>query len=288
MADAPPPAPEKLAGQLCFGGDNAVFRHQSRDIGGAMTFTLYLPPQAREAGAKLPALLYLSGLTCDHTTFAQKAGAQRFAARHGFVLVAPDTSPRDKRYPGDRSAWDFGVGAGFYVDATQAPWSVGYRMGSYVAQELPALVEAHFPVDPARWGVFGHSMGGHGALVTALRHPERFKSVSAFAPIVAPSAVPWGEKAFNHYLGPDKWTWADWDATELVKTGRTTSHILIDQGTADEFLERELRPHLLEAACEDAGQALHLRMQEGYDHSYHFIQTFMEDHFTHHAKVLGV
>ncbi len=288
----PIPAPRQTGSHLCFGGRNAFYKHDSAEIGGPMAFSLFLPPQAAEAekaGRKLPVLLYLSGLTCDHTVFITKAGAQRFAAQHGFVVVAPDTSPRDKRYPGDRSSYDFGIGAGFYLDATQAPWSEGYRMGSYVGHELPALVEAHFPVDPARWGVFGHSMGGHGALVTALRHPERFKSVSAFAPVVAPSSCPWGQKAFGRYLGADRTAWAEWDATELVKVGRTTPHpILIDQGLDDQFLAQELRPNLFEAACDDAGQRLTLRMQEGYDHSYYMIQTFMEDHFTHHAEVLGV
>ncbi len=281
-------APEKTGSHRCFGGETTFYKHASSEIGGPMAFSVHLPPQAREAGARLPVLLYLSGLTCDHTVFIVKGGAQRLAAQHGFVLVAPDTSPRDRRYPGDRSNYDFGIAAGFYVDATREPWSEGYRMGSYVAKELPALIETHFPVDPARWGVFGHSMGGHGALVAALRHPDRFKSVSAFAPIVAPSSCPWGEKAFGHYLGPDTSRWADWDATELVKTGHTTSPILIDQGTQDQFLEPQLRPHLFEAACDDAGQTLRLRMQEGYDHSYYFIQTFLEDHFAHHAKVLGL
>ena len=276
--------PEKTGSHVCFGGDNTFYKHESSVVGGPMNFTVYMPPQAK-AGKKLPALLYLAGLTCDHTTFIIKGGAQRLAAQHGFILVAPDTSPRDKRYPGDRSNYDFGIGAGFYVDATQEPWKEGYQMGSYVSKELPDMVEDHFPV--AKWGVFGHSMGGHGALITALRNPERFKSVSAFAPIVAPSSCPWGEKALGNYLGTDKSAWTEWDATELVKTGHTTSHILIDQGTADQFLESELHPHLFEAACDDAGQNLHLRMQEGYDHSYYFMQTFMEDHFIHHAKVLG-
>ena len=276
---------EKTGSNFCFGGDTTFYKHESPTIGGPMNFTVYLPPQAK-AGKKVPALMYLAGLTCDHTTFIIKGGAERLAAEHGIILVAPDTSPRDKKYSGDRSFYDFGVGAGFYVDATQEPWKNGYQMGSYVAKELPELIDAHFPV--SAWGVFGHSMGGHGALITALRNPDRFKSVSAFAPIVAPSSCPWGEKALGNYLGRDKSAWAEWDATELVKTGRTTSHILIDQGTADEFLERELHPHLFEAACEDAGQSLKLRMQEGYDHSYYFMQTFMEDHFVHHAKVLGI
>ena len=280
-------APEKTGGHVCFGGDNAFFKHQSSAVGGPMNFTVYLPPQAK-GGGKLPVLFYLAGLTCDHTTFIIKGGAQRLAAQHGIVLVAPDTSQREKRYPGDADKYDFGIAAGFYVDATQDPWRDGYQMGTYVSRELPDLVAEHFPVDPAKMGVFGHSMGGHGALITALRHPDRFKSVSAFAPIVAPSSCPWGEKALGNYLGPDRNAWKQWDATELVKAGKRTSHILIDQGTADQFLQSELHPHLFKEACEAAGQPLNLRMQEGYDHSYYFMQTFMEDHITHHAKVLGV
>lgn len=278
-------APEKTGSHVCFGGENAFYKHQSSAIGGPMNFTVYVPPQAK-SGTKVPALLYLAGLTCDHTTFIIKGGAQRLAARHGLILVAPDTSPRDKRYPGDDEKYDFGIAAGFYVDAKQAPWRDGYQMGTYVSTELPELVEAHFPV--STWGIFGHSMGGHGALVHGLRQPQRFKSVSAFAPIVAPSSCPWGEKALGNYLGRDKDTWKEWDATELVKAGKKTSHILIDQGTADQFLEQELHPHLFEAACKASGQALRLRMQDGYDHSYYTMQTFMEDHIIHHAKGLGV
>ena len=278
---------EKGEAHACFGGETATYAHASEAIGGSMKVSVHLPPQAKDGG-KLPALLYLAGLTCDHTTMMIKGGAQRLAAKYGFILVAPDTSPRDRRHPGDDEAWDFGLGAGFYLDATQAPWRDGYAMGSYVAQELPALIEAHFPVDRARWGVFGHSMGGHGALVTALRHPDKFETVSAFAPICAPAACPWGEKAFGRYLGPDRAGWAEWDATELVKAGRRTSRILVDQGTADQFLAGQLHPHLLEAACEAAGQPLTLRMQAGYDHSYFTMMTFMEDHVTHHMRVLGL
>lgn len=277
-------APEKTESHACFGGDVTMYKHQSSAIGGEMAFTVYTPPQAKSG--ECPALLYLAGLTCDHTTFIVKAGAERLAAEHGFVLVAPDTSPRDKRHPGDDENWDFGIGAGFYLDATQEPWKDGYQMGSYVSQELPDLVEAHFPVSGI-WGIFGHSMGGHGALVTGLRHPERFKSVSAFAPVSSPSQVPWGEKALGNYLGPDKEAWKEWDATELVKSGRKTSHILIDQGSADNFLEKQLRPDLFKEACAAAGQELVSRMQQGYDHSYYFMQTFMEDHFAHHLKTLG-
>lgn len=277
-------APEKTGSHVCFGGDNTFYKHESSVIGGPMNFTVYVPPQAK-GGAKVPALLYLAGLTCDHTTFIIKGGAQRLAAQHGIILVAPDTSPRDKRYPGDDEKYDFGIAAGFYVNATQEPWKNGYQMGDYVAKELPSLVDEHFPV--SKWGIFGHSMGGHGALITALRNPDRFKSVSAFAPIVAPSQVPWGHKALGNYLGQDREGWKQWDATELVKASKTTSHILIDQGTADQFLEEQLRPQIFEEACKAAGQPLKLRMQEGYDHSYYTMQTFMEDHITHHMKVLG-
>ena len=279
-------APEKTESHVCFGGENSFFKHESSAIGGSMSFAVYLPPQAKR-GTKLPALMYLAGLTCDHTTFLIKGGAQRLAAEHGIVLVAPDTSPRDKPHPGDHDTYDFGVGAGFYVDATQEPWKDGYQMGTYVGHELPDLVAEHFPVDTAKFGIFGHSMGGHGALVHGLRQPERFKSVSAFAPIVAPSSCPWGEKALGNYLGPDRSTWRDWDATELVKAGKRTSHILVDQGTGDQFLEKELHPNLFVEACKAAGQPLNLRMQEGYDHSYYTMMTFMQDHITHHAKRLG-
>jgi S-formylglutathione hydrolase len=278
-------APDTIGKHRCFGGENGFYKHASSEIGGAMTFTVYVPPQAKHR--KVPALMYLAGLTCTHETFIIKGGAQRLAAEHGVILVAPDTSPRDKRHPGDDEKWDFGIAAGFYVDATQAPWRDGYRMGSYVSNELPALIEEHFPVDASKWGVFGHSMGGHGALITALRNPDRFKSVSAFAPIAAPSSCPWGEKALGNYLGPDKETWKAWDATELVKAGKKTTPILIDQGTADQFLERELHPHLFLDACQKAGQLVTLRMQGGYDHSYYLMSTFMEDHIKHHVTVLG-
>ena len=281
-------APEKTGSHVCFGGDNTFFKHESTSVGGPMNFTVYVPPQAKQGG-KLPVLMYLAGLTCDHTTFIIKGGAQRLAAKHGIVLVAPDTSQREKRYDGDAEKYDFGIAAGFYVDATQAPWKDGYQMASYVSKELPDLINEHFPVDPAKWGVFGHSMGGHGALITGLRNPDRFKSVSAFAPISSPSQVPWGEKALGNYLGPDKSSWKEWDATELVKAGKKTAqHILVDQGSADQFLEKELQPEIFKRACEEAGQPLVSRMQEGYDHSYYFMQTFMEDHITHHAKVLGI
>jgi S-formylglutathione hydrolase len=276
----------EISRHRCFGGEVAFFRHDSKEIGGQMRFSIFRPEQAL-AGIQVPALLYLAGLTCTEEHLMAKGGATLFAAEAGYILVASDTSPRDKRHPGDDANWDFGIGAGFYLDATQEPWRDGYRMGSYVAKELPALIEANFPVDAQKWGIFGHSMGGHGALVAALRNPEKFRSVSAFAPVAAPSASPWGEKAFNNYLGPDKTSWAEWDATALVEQGKKAPPILIDVGTKDQFLERELHPHLFEAACAKSGQKLTLRRQEGYDHSYYFISTFMGDHIAHHKAILG-
>ncbi|MGE0719758.1 MAG: S-formylglutathione hydrolase, partial [Alphaproteobacteria bacterium] len=227
------------------------------------------------------------GLTCTEETFVIKAGALEHAAAAGIALVAPDTSPRDRRYPGDDAAWDFGQGAGFYIDATAEPWRDGWRMWSYVTRELPALIDREFPVDPARWGVFGHSMGGHGALVSALRNPDRFRSVSAFAPIAAPMRCPWGEKAFSGYLGADRTQWAAYDATELVKGGARAPEMLVDQGLADQFLATQLNIDLFEATCREAGQKLTLRRHEGYDHGYFFIQTFIADHIRHHARALA-
>ena len=269
----------------CYGGSVGVYAHGSSEIGGGMRFSIYLPPAADRG--RVPALLYLAGLTCNEDTFMTKAGAIPHAAAAGLALVAPDTSPRDRRHPGDDTDWDFGLGAGFYVDATQAPWRDGYRMYSYVTQELPALIAANFPVDGQRLGVFGHSMGGHGALVAALRNPQRFRSVSAFAPICAPMRCPWGEKAFSNYLGPDRDAWRAYDATELVRAGARAPEILIDQGEADQFLETQLHPHLLEEACRETGQPLQLRRHPGYDHSYYFIQTFIADHVRHHSRALS-
>ena len=269
----------------CYGGSVGVYAHGSSEIGGGMRFSIYLPPAADRG--PVPALLYLAGLTCNEDTFMTKAGAIPHAAAAGLALVAPDTSPRDRRHPGDDTDWDFGLGAGFYVDATQAPWRDGYRMYSYVTQELPALIAANFPVDGQRLGVFGHSMGGHGALVAALRNPQRFRSVSAFAPICAPMRCPWGEKAFSNYLGPDRDAWRAYDATELVRAGARAPEILIDQGEADQFLETQLHPHLLEEACRETGQPLQLRRHPGYDHSYYFIQTFIADHVRHHSRALS-
>ena len=267
--------------QRCFGGVQGFYAHESAVCGGEMRFAVFMP-NTRE---RVPVLYYLAGLTCTEETFVIKAGAQRAAAELGVAIVTCDTSPRAMRYPGDDASWDFGLGAGFYVDATEAPWSASYCMAAYVTSELRALVEANFPVGDAR-GIFGHSMGGHGALVLALQNPELYRSVSAFAPIVAPSRVPWGEKAFSNYLGSDRTKWRAWDACELVRERKLSSRILIDQGTADKFLERELQPELFEEACRASGQELTLRRHEGYDHSYYFIATFVEDHLRHHAGIL--
>ena len=269
-----------------FGGQVQYLSHASAEIGGEMRFAIFLPPAAERG--PVPALFYLAGLTCTEETFITKAGALRRAAEAGIALVAPDTSPRDRRFPGDDAAWDFGQGAGFYVDATEAPWNGAYRMYSYVTRELPDLVTAEFPVDGGRMGIFGHSMGGHGALVAGLRNPDRFRTVSAFAPIAAPSHCPWGEKAFGNYLGPDRAAWAAYDATELVAGGARTSGILVDQGLDDQFLATQLHPDRFEAACRRAGQKLTLRRHAGYDHGYFFIQTFIDDHIDHHAAVLGL
>ena len=234
----------------------------------------------------MPALYYLAGLTCSEETFVIKAGAQRLAAEYGLALVACDTSPRGLDLPGDSESWDFGVGAGFYLDATELPWAGHYRMSSYVNEELPALIEANFPVRGDKRGIFGHSMGGHGALVTALRNPQRWQSVSAFAPIANPCAVPWGEKGFGNYLGDDRRRWEEWDASLLIKAKAFPGKILVDQGEADQFLEKQLKPEALEAAAKVSGQALELRRHAGYDHSYWFIQSFVADHLAHHAQAL--
>jgi S-formylglutathione hydrolase len=249
-----------------------------------MRFAVYQPPQAKSQ--RVPVLYFLSGLTCTEENFMVKAGAQQFAAKYGLMLVAPDTSPRNTGIEGEDDDWDFGTGAGFYVDATVEPWSSHYRMYSYVVHELPDLMAEHFPVEPDKQGIFGHSMGGHGALVCALRNPEQYKSVSAFAPIAAPMRCPWGEKAFTHYLGSNPETWRAYDASELVLIAGYNRSILIDQGTADPFLEEQLLPEVFKEACEKAGQPLTLRYQEGYNHSYYFIATFMEDHIRHHAAAL--
>lgn len=276
---------EKISEARSFGGTQLACRHSSRETGTEMTFGIYLPPQA-EAGAPLPILWFLSGLTCTHANVVEKGGYQRVCAELGLILVAPDTSPRGAEVP-DEPEYDFGQGAGFYVDATQQPFAANYRMDSYVAAELPDLIAAEFPADMERQAIAGHSMGGHGALTLALRNPGRYRSVSAFAPIVAPSRVPWGEKALGRYLGPDRSAWRAYDAVALIEDGARLPELLVDQGGADSFLERELKPELLQAACRDSGIPLTLRMQEGYDHSYFFISTFMEDHLRWHWQRLS-
>jgi S-formylglutathione hydrolase len=269
----------------CYGGWHKRFTHRSTAVNCDMTFAVYLPPGV-EAGERAPVLYWLSGLTCTDENFMQKAGAMRLAAELGLVLVAPDTSPRGDDVPDDpEGSWDFGKAAGFYVDATQDPWSRHYRMHDYVVNELPALIERTFPVTDRR-GVAGHSMGGHGALVCALRNPGRYASVSAFSPIVNPSAVPWGEKAFGYLLGPDRTAWAAWDACALIAEAQERLPILVDQGDADGFLEKQLRPEALRQAADAVGHPLELRMQPGYDHSYYFITSFIDDHLRHHARAL--
>lgn len=275
---------ETLKEHRCFGGTQGVYAHDSRETRCRMEFAVYVPPQAPHS--RIPVLYWLSGLTCTWANFTEKAGAQRYAAEHGIVLVAPDTSPRGTDFPGEHEAYDFGSAAGFYVDATQEPWSQNYRMYSYVTKELPALVEASFPVDPDRAGIFGHSMGGHGALICALKNPDRYRSLSAFAPISAPMRVPWGEKAFSGYLGADRQAWRAWDASELAAGADWKTEVLVDQGTADDFLETQLRPQLLQEACRAAGIPLTLRYQAGYDHSYYFMASFIRDHIAHHARDL--
>jgi S-formylglutathione hydrolase len=269
----------------CFGGEQRIYKHDSTETRGPMKFGAFVPPQA--AKGKVPVLYYLAGLTCNEETFAIKAHAQQTAAELGILLITPDTSPREPRIPGDADSWDFGIGAGFYVDATQTPWSGNYRMYSYVTRELRETVNAHLPVLAGSTGIFGHSMGGHGALVMALRNPEVYKSVSAFAPISAPMQCPWGKKAFGNYLGADQQSWRDYDASELVAKRAFGGPILIDQGEADQFLaDQQLLPEKFKAAAAKSGQALTLRMQPGYDHGYYFIQSFMGDHLRHHAAQL--
>jgi S-formylglutathione hydrolase len=266
-----------------FGGWQDVYEIESGTLGTRTRVGVYLPPQAIEGPC--PVVYWLSGLTCTEQNVITKAGAQQHAARHGLILVAPDTSPRGVGVPDD-AGYDLGIGAGFYLDATQAPWDANYRMHDYVVRELPTWVEANFPASGAR-GISGHSMGGHGALVLALRNPGRYRSVSAFSPIVAPSRVPWGEKAFGAYLGEDREAWREWDACELIGTARERLPLLVDQGLADEFLAAQLKPELLREACEAAGHPLDLRLRPGYDHSYYFIASFIGEHLAHHAEMLG-
>ncbi|HDS0950968.1 TPA: S-formylglutathione hydrolase [Stenotrophomonas maltophilia] len=273
---------ERIEHRACFGGWQDVYRHHSATLGCDMQFAVYLPPQA--ATQKLPVLYWLSGLTCTEQNVITKAGAQRYAAEHGVILVAPDTSPRGDDVA-DAEGYDLGKGAGFYLNATEQPWAKHYRMHDYVVQELPALIEANFPATDAR-AISGHSMGGHGALVLALRNPGRYRSVSAFSPIVAPSLVPWGQKAFTAYLGDNTADWAQWDATVLVATASERLPLLVDQGDADEFLQTQLQPERLQQACDAAGHPLTLRLQPGYDHSYYFIASFIGEHIAHHARAL--
>ena len=273
---------ERLEHHACFGGWQDVYRHRSAVLDCDMAFAIYLPPQAQDG--PVPVLYWLSGLTCSEQNFITKAGAQRYAAEHGIAIVCPDTSPRGDGVA-DADGYDLGKGAGFYVNATQAPLAAHYRMFDYVADELPALVEAHFPVTGAR-AISGHSMGGHGALVVALSKPGRYQSVSAFSPIVAPTQVPWGQKAFAAYLGDDRAEWTEYDASELIRTAAERLPVLVDQGEADEFLDAQLKPWLLKQAADAAGYPLTLRLQPGYDHSYYFIASFIGDHLAHHAAAL--
>ena len=277
---------EMISSNKSFGGWQKRYRHASRVLDCDMQFSVYLPPQA-EQGASLPVLYWLSGLTCTDENFMHKAGAQRMAAELGLVIVAPDTSPRGPEVADDADgAWDFGLGAGFYLNATQQPWARHYQMHDYVVHELPALVEAHFPVSQRR-GISGHSMGGHGALVCALRNPGRYQSVSAFAPISNPSNCPWGEKAFSRYLGDDRARWREWDACALLAEATEKLPILIDQGDRDDFLDSQLKPQLLQAQAKAQEHPLWLRLQPGYDHSYYFIASFIDDHLRHHASTLN-
>jgi S-formylglutathione hydrolase len=275
-----------LTEQRCFDGAQGFYEHQSSATGTAMRFGVYQPPQVA-SGRKLPVLFYLAGLTCTEELFFIKAGAQRFAAQHGIILVSPDTSPRNTGIAGEDADWEFGAGAGFYLDATAEPWSRHYRMYTYVAEELPRLIAAEFAADAERQSIMGHSMGGHGALTIALKNPDRFKSVSAFSPICAPLKCPWGEKAFKGFLGGDAAAARRYDASALVEDGaRFPGKFLIEQGEADKFLAMQLKPELLEAACAKAGQAIEVRRRPGYDHSYYFIATFIHDHIAHHAEAL--
>ena len=276
---------ELISRNRAFEGQQEVYSHPSTCCNGPMRFAIYRPDREIR-GETLPMVTFLSGLTCTEENFVVKAGAQRLASALGLIILVPDTSPRGQNIPGEDDSYDFGSAAGFYLDATQPPWSSAYNMYSYVTQELPALVARHFNADMTRQGITGHSMGGHGALTLHLKNPETYKSVSAFAPIVAPSQVPWGIKAFSGYLGAERTAWANYDATELVRKQPSGAHILIDQGDEDPFLQEQLKPKVFLAACKAAGQSCDLRLQKGHDHSYFFISTFLEDHLKHHADVL--
>jgi S-formylglutathione hydrolase len=276
---------QQLSAAKSFDGVQAVYRHASSATGTDMTFSMFVP--AHEAGETLAVVWFLSGLTCTHANVTEKGEFRAACAKHRLIFVAPDTSPRGDGVPDDPDgAYDLGLGAGFYVDATEPPWAANYRMWSYVTEELPELLFAHFPADAKRQGIIGHSMGGHGALTVGLRHPDRFRSVSAFAPIVAPSQVPWGQKALGNYLGADRTAWRAHDAVALIEDGARLPELLVDQGADDPFLEKELRPDLLREACEGAGIDLRLSLRPGYDHSYYFISTFMADHLAWHAERL--
>ncbi len=276
---------EKLSANTCFGGQQLQYSHASSVLNCCMRFSIFLPSIA--ANQNVPVLYWLSGLTCSDENFVQKAGAQQYAEQYGLAIVAPDTSPRGEGVPDDiEGSYDFGLGAGFYVNATEAPWAQHYQMYDYITQELPALIAAHFPVDAKKSSIFGHSMGGHGALTIALKNTERYQSVSAFAPITSPIRCPWGQKALGNYLGENRKTWTDYDATELVDKATRKIPMLVDQGTGDQFLAEQLQPELLVEACDKANYPITLRMQETYDHSYFFMASFMKDHVAFHAKAL--
>ena len=274
---------KQISETKCFNGRQLVVEHDSTSCNGTMTVGIFLPHEANDG--PVPVLYWLSGLTCTHENFVTKAGAQRYAAEHGIAIVAPDTSPRGAGVEGEDDNWDLGTGAGFYVDATVDKWSSHYNMYSYITSELPALINKEFPVDPSRCGIFGHSMGGHGALVCGLRNPDMYKSISAFAPIVSPSRCPWGENALGSYLGEDRESWRAYDSYELLIDADESRPLLVDQGDADEFLD-QLQPELLQEACDKSGTALTLNMQPGYDHSYYFIASFIGEHLAHHAAIL--
>ncbi|MEH6494664.1 MAG: S-formylglutathione hydrolase [Pseudomonas marincola] len=278
---------ETIAAQKSFGGTQGVYSHASEVTSTAMELSVFMP--SRSKTEPVPVLYYLSGLTCTQDNVTTKGGFQRIAEDLGIAIVCPDTSPRGTDYPGENDAYDFGSGAGFYLNATEAPWSGSYKMYDYVVSELPTLIGDNFNIDTANAGIFGHSMGGHGALTIALRNPGAYKSVSAFAPICAPTQCEWGQKIFSGYLGENAENWQQYDATELVKSGNSfAGEILIDQGLADPFLKDQLKPELFEQACKSAGQAVTVRRQDGYDHSYYLMATFMEDHLRHHGRALGV
>lgn len=280
---------EKIASNKCFGGEQLRYRHHSKTLSCEMTFSIYLPPQVADAGgAKLPVLYWLSGLTCNDENFVQKAGAQRVASELGIVLVTADTSPRGEDVPDDpEGAYDLGLGAGFYLNATEKPWSEHYRMYDYIVDELPSLLGEHFPIDTARQSISGHSMGGHGALTIALKNLDSYKSVSVFAPIVSPINCPWGQKALKNYLGDDPSLWESYDSVCLIKNNASAIPMLIHQGSSDQFLEEQLKPELLIDACEKMGFPLNYQLKDGHDHSYFFIATFIEEHLRFHAKYLN-